>query len=202
MKALNDDIQMRSDWFLPLCTGAGAAAQPARPEAASDPEARGAAAPRAAGQHRAGRHRARPVPRHRHDGRGGQAAAPALHRHRAPPRLCRGRDRPGPARPGPRRRRVVGRRVEARRAARAVRQPGGARAAAARAPSCSTACAGSVPWWPPTAPVVAGAARGSIHKVGAAVQNAPACNGWTFWHFERDGRLVALDALRDEPLGP
>jgi modification methylase len=45
--------------------------------------------------------------------------------------------------------------------------------------------------------VVAGAARGSIHKVGATVQNAPACNGWTFWHFERDGRLVPLDVLRD-----
>ena len=26
--------------------------------------------------------------------------------------------------------------------------------------------------------------RGSIHQVGAAVQGAPACNGWTFWHFE------------------
>ena len=38
--------------------------------------------------------------------------------------------------------------------------------------------------------------RGSIHKVGAAVQNAPSCNGWTFWHFERDGALVPLDALR------
>ena len=44
--------------------------------------------------------------------------------------------------------------------------------------------------------VVAGAVRGSIHKVGAAVQNAPACNGWVFWHFERDGRLVPLDVLR------
>jgi modification methylase len=41
--------------------------------------------------------------------------------------------------------------------------------------------------------------RGSIHKVGAAVQNAPSCNGWTFWHFERDGRLVPLDALRTDP---
>ena len=45
--------------------------------------------------------------------------------------------------------------------------------------------------------IVAGTMRGSIHKVGAAVQNAPSCNGWTFWHFERDGRLVALDVLRE-----
>jgi len=44
--------------------------------------------------------------------------------------------------------------------------------------------------------VVSGEIRGSIHKVGALVQNAPSCNGWTFWHFERDGRLVPLDVLR------
>ena len=44
--------------------------------------------------------------------------------------------------------------------------------------------------------IVASGFRGSIHKVGATVQNAPSCNGWTFWHFERDGRLVPLDELR------
>ncbi len=38
--------------------------------------------------------------------------------------------------------------------------------------------------------------QGSIHKIGAAAQGAPACNGWTFWHVERDGALVPLDALR------
>ena len=37
---------------------------------------------------------------------------------------------------------------------------------------------------------------GSIHKIGAAAQGAPACNGWTFWHVERDGILLPLDALR------
>ncbi len=41
-----------------------------------------------------------------------------------------------------------------------------------------------------------GTLQGSIHKVGAEVQNAPTCNGWTFWHFERDGKLVAIDVLR------
>ena len=45
----------------------------------------------------------------------------------------------------------------------------------------------------------AGALQGSIHKVGAAVQNAPSCNGWMFWHFERDGALVAIDVLRAVP---
>ncbi|HQT39658.1 MAG TPA: DNA methyltransferase [Acidocella sp.] len=46
--------------------------------------------------------------------------------------------------------------------------------------------------------VISGPHRGSIHQVGAAVQNAPSCNGWTFWHFERDGKLLALDVLRKE----
>ncbi len=39
--------------------------------------------------------------------------------------------------------------------------------------------------------------EGSIHRVGAAVQSAPACNGWTFWHVkERGGKLVPLDHYR------
>jgi len=39
---------------------------------------------------------------------------------------------------------------------------------------------------------------GSIHQVGAAVQGAPSCNGWTFWHFEKDGALVPIDWLRQQ----
>lgn len=39
-------------------------------------------------------------------------------------------------------------------------------------------------------------ATGSIHQIGAHVQGAPACNGWTFWHFEAKGGLVPIDALR------
>ena len=42
--------------------------------------------------------------------------------------------------------------------------------------------------------------QGSIHKIGAAAQGAPACNGWTFWHVERAGALVPLDALRQDYL--
>ncbi|WP_283938156.1 site-specific DNA-methyltransferase [Sphingomonas brevis] len=41
---------------------------------------------------------------------------------------------------------------------------------------------------------------GSIHKVGAALQGAPSCNGWTFWHVERDGKLQPIDALRQQHL--
>jgi len=38
--------------------------------------------------------------------------------------------------------------------------------------------------------------RGSIHQVGAAVQGAPACNGWAFWCYKIDGQLVSIDTLR------
>ena len=41
-----------------------------------------------------------------------------------------------------------------------------------------------------------GELHGSIHQVGAAVQNAPSCNGWTFWHIDHEGKLEAIDALR------
>ncbi|KAI1690488.1 DNA methylase domain-containing protein [Ditylenchus destructor] len=37
---------------------------------------------------------------------------------------------------------------------------------------------------------------GSIHKVGATLQNAPSCNGWTFWHYEAENGLKPIDALR------
>ena len=42
--------------------------------------------------------------------------------------------------------------------------------------------------------------QGSIHKAGAAVQDAPACNGWTFWHIEDAGALVPVDTLRQRHL--
>jgi modification methylase len=46
--------------------------------------------------------------------------------------------------------------------------------------------------------VVADRTRGSIHQVGAAVQGASACNGWTFWCFEDKGQLVPIDMLRQK----
>ena len=41
---------------------------------------------------------------------------------------------------------------------------------------------------------------GSIHKVGAALQKAPSCNGWTFWHVVAGNSLTVLDALRQQHL--
>ncbi|WP_309083668.1 site-specific DNA-methyltransferase [Chelativorans sp.] len=37
---------------------------------------------------------------------------------------------------------------------------------------------------------------GSIHRLGARVQGLDACNGWTFWHFEDGGALRPIDELR------
>lgn len=38
---------------------------------------------------------------------------------------------------------------------------------------------------------------GSIHKIGAMVQNAPSCNGWSFWYYQtRTGELKSIDELR------
>ena len=45
-----------------------------------------------------------------------------------------------------------------------------------------------------------GGHQGSIHKVGAALQGAPSCNGWTFWHFEQAGSLALIDTLRQQHL--
>ena len=41
-----------------------------------------------------------------------------------------------------------------------------------------------------------GAITGSIHKIGALVQGLPACNGWTFWQFCREEKYETIDALR------
>jgi len=46
--------------------------------------------------------------------------------------------------------------------------------------------------------LVAAEATGSIHRMGAHVQGAPACNGWTFWHVDSGGRLVPIDTLRQQ----
>jgi modification methylase len=40
--------------------------------------------------------------------------------------------------------------------------------------------------------------QGSIHKMGARALGRPACNGWTFWHLKTDGGLVPIDTLREQ----
>ena len=48
----------------------------------------------------------------------------------------------------------------------------------------------------PDGAVMFGQIMGSIHKIGALAQGLPACNGWTFWHIEQAGSLVLIDDLR------
>ncbi len=38
--------------------------------------------------------------------------------------------------------------------------------------------------------------QGSIHKVGALLQDAPSCNGWTYWHVMDGDRLKSIDDFR------
>ena len=38
---------------------------------------------------------------------------------------------------------------------------------------------------------------GSIHKIGALAQGLPACNGWIFWHIETPNGRVMIDNFRE-----
>ena len=40
--------------------------------------------------------------------------------------------------------------------------------------------------------------KGSIHQVGAHLEGAPSCNGWTYWCFKKDGQSVPIDILRQQ----
>ncbi len=40
--------------------------------------------------------------------------------------------------------------------------------------------------------------KGSIHQVGAAFESAPSCNGWTYWHYRREGQNIPIDILRQQ----
>lgn len=39
--------------------------------------------------------------------------------------------------------------------------------------------------------------RGSIHQLGALLQNKKTCNGWDFWYFKQDNKLISIDTLRE-----
>lgn len=46
--------------------------------------------------------------------------------------------------------------------------------------------------------LVSGPHMGSIHRVGALVQGAEACNGWTFWHARNGRALDPIDHFREQ----
>ena len=46
--------------------------------------------------------------------------------------------------------------------------------------------------------LVADGIIGSIHQVGAHLDAAPSCNGWTFWHVTREGQRIPIDWFRQQ----
>jgi modification methylase len=200
MKALNEDVQMRSDWFLPICTGAervmleGKKAHPTqKPEAlvarvllattregdlVLDPFAgtgtTGAVAKKL-GRRFIGIER---EPRY---------AAVAEARIAATEPLSP-EDRAVTAEPRAVQRIPFGALLEAGRL-----KPGAMLHCPRRRHAARVRVDGSL--------LLDNGRTGSIHQVGAAVLGAPSCNGWTFWHVEERGRLVPLDALRAELRG-
>jgi len=198
MKALNDDVQMRSDWFIPLCTGAerlkderGQKVHPTqKPEALLHRVILSCTQPgevvldpflgsgtTAAVAKRLGR---RFIGLERDTG----YAAAALKRIEAVEPLPESAALTLPSkREQPRI--PFGTLVE-----RGLVPPGSVLTDARRRWRAEVGADGTIR---------CGAATGSIHKVGAAVQEAPSCNGWAFWHVEgRDGRLRLLDEFRAE----
>ena len=196
MKALNDDLQMRSDWLLPLCTGRerlkvnGRKAHPTqKPEALlhrvilASTEVGGVVLDPFFGTGTTG------------------VVAKRLGRdfigiERSPEyadlarkRLARVRETPEPGLLG-----TPSRRREARipfgwLVERGMLTPGQVLYDQRRRYSARVRADGSL---------VAAEFRGSIHQVGAYVQKAPACNGWQFWCMDVRGELVSIDVLRQK----
>ena len=46
--------------------------------------------------------------------------------------------------------------------------------------------------------LVADGVKGSIHQVGAALEGAPSCNGWTYWSTQSEGKTVPIDVFRQQ----
>ncbi len=197
MKALNDDLQMRSDWFLPLCTGAerlrnqhGLKLHPTqKPESLLHRVLLASTLPG-------------DIILDPFLGTGTTAAmAKRLHRHfigmerhpaYAEAAIGRVRREKPVSMEGmaatPTKREAVripfGSLVE-----RGLIAPGTTLFDRQRRVTATVTADGTL---------VSGTVRGSIHQVGATLQNAPSCNGWVFWHFERAGTLLPVDTLRTE----
>jgi modification methylase len=196
MKALNEELQMRSDWLIPLCGG---------PERLRDGDGRKAhptQKPEAL-LHRVLLASTRPgdLVLDPFFGTGTTGAvAKRLGRHfigieRDPGYAKLARRRIAAIRPAPAEAVALDSRRDAPRVPfgslveRGLLKPGEALVDARRRWSARVRADGSV---------ISGEHRGSIHSVAAAVLGAPAWNGWAFWHVERRGRLVLIDDLREQ----
>ena len=195
-KALNDDVQMRSDWTLPLCTGAerlkdeaGAKLHPTqKPEALL---------------HRVLVTTTRPgdVVLDPFLGAGTTAAvAKRLGRRfigieREPRYLAAARRRIAAAAPAAAAALAV---TASKRDAPRVPFGQVVERALIRVGDVLTSPRGDTPAKVRAdGTLIHGEFRGSIHKVGALVQKAPSCNGWAFWHAEHDGARVPIGHFRE-----
>jgi modification methylase len=194
MKALNDELQMRSDWLIPLCGG------PERLRGADGKKAHPTQKPEAL-LHRVLLASTRPgeVVLDPFFGTGTTGAvARRLGRHfigieRDPAYVALARRRIAAVRPAPGELLALQSRREAPRVPfgslveRGLLAPGEVLVDAGRRFAARVR---------PDGTLISAEHRGSIHFVAARVQGAPACNGWAFWHVERKGRLVLIDELR------
>ncbi len=201
MKALNDDVQMRSDWFIPLCTGAerlrdenGDKLHPTqKPEALLHRVILSCTQPgevvldpflgsgtTAAVAKRLGR-RFIGIEREERYANGARARLAAVEPMPESAALALPSRREQPRIP-------FGTLVE-----RGLVPAGSVLTDARRRWRAEVGADGTLR---------CGRAAGSIHQVGAAVQEVPSCNGWLFWHVEnKAGALRVLDELRAEITG-
>ena len=196
LKAGNEDCQMRSDWLLPICSGGerlkDASGRKTHPT--QKPEALLARILLAASN--PGDLVLDPFFGSGTTGAAARLLRPRLSRHRArsrpmPPRRARASPRSRLCRPR-RWRSAPSKRTEPRIAFASVVEAGlvapGATLTDARRRHTAVVRADGA--------LAIGAIVGSIHKTGALVQGLPACNGWTFWHFESGAGLAPIDDLR------
>ena len=195
MKAFNDDLQMRSDWLLPICTGGerlktadGDKVHPTqKPEAllwriltatsrpgdvVLDPflgSGTSAAVAKRLGRHFVG------IERDRDYAAYAQARLDGIERAPDDGLSVVTSKRSEPRIP-------FGTLIEA-----GLIAPGDTLCDARRRHKATVRADGSLS---------AGGFSGSIHKTGAHLQGLEACNGWTFWHVVVGGKLVSIDELR------
>ncbi|MEO0914573.1 MAG: site-specific DNA-methyltransferase [Pseudomonadota bacterium] len=46
--------------------------------------------------------------------------------------------------------------------------------------------------------LISDSTKGSIHQVAAQLEGLPSCNGWTYWSFKKDGKRIPIDVLRQQ----
>jgi modification methylase len=196
MKALNDDLQMRSDWLIPLCGG------PERLRDGGGKKAHPTQKPEAL-LHRVLLASSKPgdlvLDPFFGTGTSG-AVAKRLGRRfigieRDPAYAQLARRRIAAIKPAPEEAVALDSRRDAPRipfgslVERGLLRPGEVLVDAGRRWSARVRADGSL---------ISAEHRGSIHFVAARVQGAPACNGWAFWYAQRQGELVPIDRFRQQ----